>query len=125
VTENAGGGVRTRGNLLEISPTDSAGVNPQQHFAVADLGYGDGLKADVVHATINRSLHSRGDRVVMALDSNLSGDAHNGILDDVGAGLFQIGKVCASVHFRGDAATLPKKDYVFSPDENLDPHLTR
>ena len=61
MAEDARGGVRTGGNLLQIGAADAAGVHPNQDFARADLRNRNGLQADVVDAAIDRRLHGRGD----------------------------------------------------------------
>jgi hypothetical protein len=54
---DAGSGVRTGVNLLEVGAADAAGVDPNQHFAAADFGYGDRLGPDIVWSVIDSSLH--------------------------------------------------------------------
>ena len=51
-------------DLLEIGAADAAGVDPNQDFSWADLRYRDSLQPDIVHAAINRRLHSRGEGLV-------------------------------------------------------------
>src|ERR1035438_2888684 len=47
VSEDAGCGMGTGGNLLEVGAADAAGVDADEHFSSTDLGNGQGLHADV------------------------------------------------------------------------------
>lgn len=49
-------------DLLEVSPTDAAGVDSQEELSGGDLGDWNGFYADVTHAAIHRRLHGGGNR---------------------------------------------------------------
>jgi hypothetical protein len=76
VSEDARGGMRAGGDLLQVRATDATGVHSNQHFSWADLGNWNGLEADIVDAAVHRSLHGRGDRMQMGFDRKLSGNGH-------------------------------------------------
>jgi len=84
VSENSRGGVRAGRNLLEVGAANAAGVNADKEFSWADSGDRNGFEADVVYAAIDRSLHGRWNRAWVGLDSILSDEGHQAILDDVG-----------------------------------------
>jgi hypothetical protein len=62
MTKDAGRGVRSRSNLLEVGPADAAGVHSKEKFACTDPRNWDGLNADVTDAAIHRRLHGGGNR---------------------------------------------------------------
>src|SRR5580658_1249036 len=112
VSEDAGSGMGAGGDLLEVGATDAAGVDADEEFSGTDLGYGDCLQADIVHAAVDSCLHGRGNRQRMTFDRMLSGilfnPGHRSILDDVGRGFVSkpedgcsrvtgVGRVCGSV----------------------------
>lgn len=68
----------TGGDLLEIGTADSAGMDPNQQLARADLRDGNSFQADIAHTAVNRRQHGRGDRLALPLDLDLSGNAHEG-----------------------------------------------
>jgi hypothetical protein len=53
VAEDAGRGVRSGGNFLEVGAADSAGVNFEQKLARADGGNGNGFETNVIHAAVD------------------------------------------------------------------------
>jgi hypothetical protein len=59
VAEDAGCGVRSGGNFLEVGAADPAGVNFQQKFAGTDGGNGNGFEANVIHAAVDGGTHGR------------------------------------------------------------------
>src|ERR1700691_1078203 len=60
MTKDAGRGVRSRRNLLEVGATDAAGVDSEKKFACTDPRNWDCLHADVTDAAIHRRLHGGG-----------------------------------------------------------------
>ncbi len=61
MAEDAGGGVGSGGDFLEVGAADAAGVDFDQDFAGADFGDGDGFEADVVDAAIDGGQHGARD----------------------------------------------------------------
>jgi hypothetical protein len=60
VPEDARGGVRAGGNLLQVSAADAAGMHSDEQLARADGGDGHGFQADVIAAAIDSGQHVRG-----------------------------------------------------------------
>jgi hypothetical protein len=73
VAEDARGGMRTGGDLLEVGAADTAGVNANEHFSGANGGYWNSLEADIIHAAVDGGLHNRGNRMLRGFDRVLSG----------------------------------------------------
>lgn len=61
VTEDAGRGVRSGGDLLEIRAANSAGMDPEQEFTSADLRDRNSLQSDVVYPAVDGCQHGCGD----------------------------------------------------------------
>lgn len=82
MAKDAGRGVRTGSDLLQVGTANAAGMNAKQQFAGADFWNGDGFEADVVHAAVDCRKHGCGDGLSRILDCDLSGNAHEESLDE-------------------------------------------
>jgi hypothetical protein len=60
VAKNSRSRVRSSGDLLQVGPADSAGMDLDQYLAPTDLGDGDGLKANIFLAAVDGGSHRRG-----------------------------------------------------------------
>jgi hypothetical protein len=77
MAEDAWGGMRTCGNFLKIGTAHPAGMNAYQNLSRANRRHGNSLKPNVVHATVNRSLHGRRDGSRFGFNRELSGKRHS------------------------------------------------
>jgi hypothetical protein len=68
VPEDTRSGMGAGRDFLEVGTADAAGMDADQHFAGANLRDGDGFKADVVDAAVDRSLHGGWDFVHGSFD---------------------------------------------------------
>lgn len=103
MAEDAGRGMRSGGNLFEVSPTDAAGVHADEQFSTTNLRYRNSLQADVVRSAVDCGQHGRGNRFAAVFDCDLSGYPHR-LLDELNS-------VCASLssiisYFAGGSACL-------------------
>jgi hypothetical protein len=76
VAEDARGGMRSSGNLLEVGAANAAGVYTQQKFPGAYLGDRDGFQANIVDAAVNSGKHGRWNRLASIFYCDLSGNPH-------------------------------------------------
>src|SRR5713226_704131 len=76
--------MRAGGNFLQISAADSAGVHAHEQFARANLGDGNSLQTNVVHAAIYGRQHGGGNRLRLFFDQGLSSYSH---IESVNSGL--------------------------------------
>src|SRR6266550_3633944 len=77
MTENAGSRMGPGGNLLQVGSTDTAGMDPEQNFACADLGHWHRLHTDIVLATVHSRQHGGGDFRQPVFDRDLTGNRHH------------------------------------------------
>jgi hypothetical protein len=77
VAEDAGGGMRSGGDLLEVGAADAAGVDAQEQFSGADGGHGNGFEADVIDSPVNGSQHGGWNRLAPVFHRDLSGNPHS------------------------------------------------
>ena len=76
VAEDAGRGVGSGGNFLEVSAADAAGMDAKEQFARADRRHRNGFQADVIDSAVDGGEHGRRDGFAAGFDGDLSGDRH-------------------------------------------------
>src|ERR1700722_7863012 len=59
MAKDAGCGVRSSMDFLEVGTADAAAVYPYEHFSRSNRRHSNGLNPDVVHSAIDSGLHGR------------------------------------------------------------------
>jgi len=68
--------MRSCGDLLEVSPADSASVHAKKDLASADLRDRNGFEPDVVYTAVHGRLHGGGNRHAALFYSELFCQRH-------------------------------------------------
>ena len=76
VAEDAGSGMGSGGNFLEVGAADAAGMDADENFFSANFGDRNSFRADVVHAVVDGGQHGRRDRACVRIERILSGYGH-------------------------------------------------